>query len=536
MAKIAKLEIANSLWRAADAIRGSIDSSEFGQFLLPLVFYKYLSDQELTYVLEIMERPTDTLRNAQKSFEILCKDEDTKKVILKKIQEKLGYTIEPKFTFMAHIQAIEEGDFQTAELDMSLQTIQNSNEGFMGIFEGIDLLSKKFGYTLQSNYKIFSEVLQSLSSIGNMTEYTQKELGDSFEELIDSIASDAGRKSGEFYTPQSITKVLTQIALEGKKTQPKLSVYDPTMGSGSLLLSAQQYFHDPNSITFYGQELNVSTYNLARMNMFFHGVPLEKQVLHTGDTLGWDWPTEDQTEFDAVLMNPPYSVKWSAEEEYLNDPRFKDYGVLAPKSKADYTFLLHGYHHLNDSGTMTIILPHGVLFRGGSEGKIRQTLLEMGAIDAIIGLPSNLLYATPIPTVIIVLKKNRSNKDVLFIDASQHFEKERNLSKLTEKHIEAILDSYKSRKNKPKYAHIATFEEIVEKDYNLNIPRYIDTFEEEEISLERLADSIKDTRQELNIVEEELTAILQNLPVVNKELDEDLANFIKRGMGSHNEF
>lgn len=536
MAKIAKLEIANSLWRAADAIRGSIDSSEFGQFLLPLVFYKYLSDQELTYVLEIMEKPIDTLRNAQKSFEILCKDEDTKKVILKKIQEKLGYTIEPKFTFMAHIQAIEEGDFQTAELDMSLQTIQNSNEGFMGIFEGIDLLSKKFGYTLQSNYKIFSEVLQSLSSIGNMTEYTQKELGDSFEELIDSIASDAGRKSGEFYTPQSITKVLTQIALEGKKTQPKLSVYDPTMGSGSLLLSAQQYFHDPNSITFYGQELNVSTYNLARMNMFFHGVPLEKQVLHTGDTLGWDWPTEDQTEFDAVLMNPPYSVKWSAEEEYLNDPRFKDYGVLAPKSKADYTFLLHGYHHLNDSGTMTIILPHGVLFRGGSEGKIRQTLLEMGAIDAIIGLPSNLLYATPIPTVIIVLKKNRSNKDVLFIDASQHFEKERNLSKLTEKHIEAILDSYKSRKNKPKYAHIATFEEIVEKDYNLNIPRYIDTFEEEEISLERLADSIKDTRQELNIVEEELTAILQNLPVVNKELDEDLANFIKRGMGSHNEF
>ena len=536
MAKIAKLEIANSLWRAADAIRGSIDSSEFGQFLLPLVFYKYLSDQELTYVLEIMERPTDTLRNAQKSFEILCKDEDTKKVILKKIQEKLGYTIEPKFTFMAHIQAIEEGDFQTAELDMSLQTIQNSNEGFMGIFEGIDLLSKKFGYTLQSNYKIFSEVLQSLSSIGNMTEYTQKELGDSFEELIDSIASDAGRKSGEFYTPQSITKVLTQIALEGKKTQPKLSVYDPTMGSGSLLLSAQQYFPDPSSITFYGQELNFSTYNLARMNMFFHGVPLEKQVLHTGDTLGWDWPTEDQTEFDAVLMNPPYSVKWSAEEEYLNDPRFKDYGVLAPKSKADYTFLLHGYHHLNDSGTMTIILPHGVLFRGGSEGKIRQTLLEMGAIDAIIGLPSNLLYATPIPTVIIVLKKNRSNKDVLFIDASQHFEKERNLSKLTEKHIEAILDSYKSRKNKPKYAHIATFEEIVEKDYNLNIPRYIDTFEEEEISLERLADSIKDTRQELNIVEEELTAILQNLPVVNKELDEDLANFIKRGMGSHNEF
>lgn len=536
MAELTKRKIANSVWRAADAIRGSIDSSEFSQLLLPLVFYKYLSDKELTYVLEIMEKPTDTLRNAQKSFEILCKDEDTKKVILKKIQEKLGYTIEPEFTFMAHIQAIEERSFETIELDRSLQTIQNTNEVFMGIFEGLDLFSKKFGYTIQAKNKIFSEVLQSLSSIGNMTEYTQKELGESFEELFGFIASDAGRKSEGFYTPQSITKVLTQIALKGKEIQSELSVYDPTMGSGSLLLSAQQYFPDPNSITFYGQELNFSTYNLARMNMFFHGVPFEKQHLRRGDTLGWDWPTENQTKFDTVLMNPPYSVKWLAEEGYLSDPRFKDYGVLAPKSKADYAFLLHGYHHLNDTGTMTILLPHGALFRGGSEGKIRQTLLEMNAIDTIIGLPSNLLYATSIPTVIIVLKKNRSNKDILFIDASQDFEKERSLSTLTEKHIEAILDSYKSRKDKPKYAHIATFEEIVEKDYNLNIPRYIDTFEEEEISLERLADDIKDTRQELNIVEEELTAILQNLPVVNKELDEELANFIKRGMGSHNEF
>lgn len=536
MAKITKQKLANSVWRAVDVIRGSIDSSEFGLYVLPLVFYKYLSDKELTYVLKIMERPTDTLQNAQRSFEILCKDDDTEKVILKKIQGKLGYTIKPEFTFMAHIQSIQEGTFKIEHLDSSLKAIQRGHEVFMGIFEEIDLRSKKFGYTVQTNNKIFSEVLQSLYSIGNMTEYTQKELGDFFEDLIGSIASYAGRKSEGFYTPKSITKVLTQIALEGKEVQPELTVYDPTMGSGSLLLSAQQYFHDPDSITFYGQELNFSTYNLARMNMFFHGVPFEKQSLNRGDTLDWDWPTENQTKFDVVLMNPPYSVKWSAEEGYLDDPRFKDYGVLAPKSKADYAFLLHGYHHLNDKGTMTIILPHGVLFRGGSEGKLRQTLLELGAIDTIIGLPSNLLYATSIPTVIIVLKKNRSNKDVLFIDASQHFEKEKNLATLTEKHIEAILDSYKSRKNKPKYAHVATFEQIVENDYNLNIPRYVDTFEEEEVSLEKLVASIRGIRQELNIVEEELTTILQNLPVVNTELDDELANFIKRGMGSHNAF
>ena len=534
MAKITKQKLANSVWRAADAIRGSIESSEFNQYLLPLVFYKYLSDRVLTYVLEIMEKPTDTLQNAQKSFEILCKDEDTEKVILKKIQEKLGYTIKPEFTFMAHIQLIQKGSFEIEHLDGSLKAIQRGHEVFRDIFEETDLRSKKFGYSIHSNNKVFSEVLQSLYSIGNMTEYTQKELGDFFEDLIGSIASYAGRKSEGFYTPKSITKVLTQIALEGKEVQPELTVYDPTMGSGSLLLSAQQYFHDPKSITFYGQELNFSTYNLARMNMFFHGVSFEKQRLRQGDTLERDWPIEEQTEFDAVLMNPPYSVKWSSEAGYLDDPRFKDYGALAPKSKADYAFLLHGYHHLNDTGTMTIILPHGVLFRGGAEGKLRQTLLEIGAIDTIIGLPSNLLYSTSIPTVIIVLKKNRSNKDVLFIDASQHFEKEKNLAMLTEKHIKAILDSYKSRKNKPKYAHVATFEELVENDYNLNIPRYVDTFEEEEVSLERLADSIKGTRQELNIVEEGLTAILQNLPVVNTELNDELANFIKRGMRSHN--
>lgn len=528
MTKNTNLQLINTIWKATDVLRGSIDSSEYKQYILPLVFYKYLSDMELTYVLEITEGLTDDLHKAQKSFEILCKDEDTEKVILKKTQEKLGYTIKPEFTFMAHIQSIENESFQIKKLDESLQDIQNSNEIFDGIFDDMDLYSKKIGHTTESTNMIFSEVLKSLSGLDNLTDYTQKELGDAFEGLIASIASAAGRHSSEFYTAYSVNQVLAQIALHGKQDQLEISVYDPTMGSGSLLLSTQNYFPKPQSITFYGQDINHFSYNLARMNMFFHGVPVENQILKQGDTLGPDWPNEGLMEFDAVLMNPPFSTRWRAEEAYLSDPRFKKFGVLAPKSKADYSFLLHGYHHLKDEGTMAILLPHGTLFRGGAEGKIRQILLKMNAIDAIIGLPSNLLYSTGIPTTIIVLKKNRTTKDVLFIDASQEFEKGRNQNILSDRSIKSILNTYKDRKDKPKYAYVATFEEIIENDYNLNIPRYVDTFEEAEVSLDALSVSINDTQQELDVVEVELTNVLQNLLEMDEKGEESLESFIQQ--------
>lgn len=530
MTKTTNLQMTNTIWKATNAFRGSIDSSEYKQYILPLVFYKYLSDKELTYVLEITEGLTDDLHKAQKSFEILCKDEDTEKVILKKTQEKLGYTIKPEYTFMAHIQSIENESFHIEKLDESLQDIQNSNEIFEGIFDDMDLYSKKIGRTIESTNKIFSEVLKSLSALDNLTDYSQKYLGDFFEGLIDSFASSGGKKSGEFYSSQSINKLLAQIVLQGKEKQSQLSIYDPVMGSGSLLLSAQKYFHNPDGITFYGQEKNLATYNLARMNMFFHGVSINKHRLKKGDTLEQDWPTEGQIKFNAVLMDPPYSLRWLAEKEYLSDPRFEDFGILPPKSKADYAFLLHGYHHLKDDGTMAILLPHGTLFRGGAEGKIRQALLDMGAIDAIIGLPSNLIYGTGLPTVIIVLKKNRITKDTLFIDASPYFKKGKNQNVLTDKQINTIIDTYKSRKEKPKYAYVASYNEIVKNNYNLNIPRYVDTFEETEVSLEELSKSIKDTQQELNLVEKELTAMLKNLQVVNKENNEDVVKFIQQFM------
>lgn len=512
--------------KAANILRGSIDASEYQGILLPLVFYKYLSDRQLTQVNEITGNTSKNLRESQNAFEILCKVEESKEIILKRLNDNLGYSIHSEFTFMAHIKAIEESKFQTENLSLSLRHIEENNPVFNGIFSDGYLFTKKTDHKFEPNDKLFSEILYTLSSMGNMTDYSQKELGDFFEELIAFVASATGKKAGEFFSPQSTNKLMATIALQRSEKLSEISAYDPTMGSGSLLLSVQKYSKAPRDITFYGQEINVSTFNLARMNMFFHGVPIQKQHLNLGDTLAKNWPDKGQNEFDIVLMNPPYSLRWGAEDTYMKDPRFKDYGALAPKSKADYAFLLHGYHHLNENGTMVILLPHGVLFRGGSEGKIRQTLLEMGAIDCVIGLPGNLMYGTTIPTVAIVLKKNRSNKDVLFIDASQEFEKEGFQVTLTDRHIDKIVETYKNRKSKNKYAYVAPLKEIMKNDYNLNIPRYINTFEEESLSIKDIENSLKNIEKELGIVDEELKVALKKFQV-GSEIKESFENFIQ---------
>ena len=287
---------------------------------------------------------------------------------------------------------------------------------------------------------------------------------------------------------------------------------DPCMGSGSLLLNAKKYAERPDCIKYYGQELNTSTYNLARMNMFLHGVVPENQILRNGDTLDGDWPTEEETDFNMVLMNPPYSAKWSAAAGFLQDERFSDYGVLAPKSKADYAFLLHGLYHLKSNGTMAIVLPHGVLFRGAAEGKIREKLLRAGNIYAVIGLPANLFYNTSIPTCIIVLKKHREGRDVLFIDASQKFSKGKKQNEMTDEHIDAVMKLYSDRTIVDKEAYLASFEDIEKNDFNLNIPRYVDNFEqEEEIDLNELLTNMENTDKELEQVQGEFLTLLKDL-------------------------
>lgn len=358
-------------------------------------------------------------------------------------------------------------------------------------------------------------------------------LGDAYEYLIGQFATDSGKKAGEFYTPQPVAKLMTQIAFLGREDQLGFTIYDATMGSGSLLLNAKKYSHKPQTVVYFGQELNTSTYNLARMNMILHGVPVENQFLHNADTLDEDWPTQEPTNFDGVLMNPPYSAKWSASSGFMADPRFSPFGKLAPQSKADFAFLLHGYYHLKqDNGVMAIVLPHGVLFRGNAEGTIRKALLEEGAIDTVIGLPANIFFNTSIPTTVIILKKNRTNRDVYFIDASKEFDKGKNQNIMTDAHIEKILEAYKSREEIDKFAHLASYEEIVENDYNLNIPRYVDTFEEEEVEpLTDIVRKINTTNEAIQNQTASLLEMLGQLHGTTPEADAELKKFLKEFKG-----
>lgn len=305
-------------------------------------------------------------------------------------------------------------------------------------------------------------------------------------------------------------------------------MYDPCMGSGSLLLNAKKYAAEPDYIRYYGQELMTSTYNLARMNMFLHGIVPENQKLRNGDTLDGDWPTDEETDFNMVLMNPPYSANWSAAAGFLQDERFSDYGVLAQKSKADYAFLLHGLYHLKSSGTMAIVLPHGVLFRGAAERKIREKLLRAGNIYAVIGLPANLFYNTSIPTCIIVLKKHRDGRDVLFIDASRKFEKGKKQNAMTDEHIDSVIELYNRRENVEKESFLAEFEDIEKNDFNLNIPRYVDNFEKEkEIDLKALLSDMEQTEKEINRIQGEFVSLMRDLTSSDENINQTLNDLIK---------
>ena len=341
--------------------------------------------------------------------------------------------------------------------------------------------------------------------------------------MISQFASESGKKAGEFYTPQQVSELLTRLTLVGKDYSTGMTVYDPAMGSGSLLLNFKKYVTPPDRITYYGQEINTSTYNMAKMNMILHHIEQANRHLRNGDTLDEDWPAEEPNNFDAVVMNPPYSLKWSANKGFLDDPRFAPYGVLPPKSKADYAFLLHGYYHLKHSGVMSIVLPHGVLFRGNAEGKIRQKLLENGAIDAIIGLPANLFYSTGIPTVILVLKKDKHDRNVMFIDASKGFEKVKTQNRLREEDINRILSTYTARQDVEKYAHLTKFDEIKENDFNLNIPRYVDTFEEEPpVDVQKLAADMANITKEEEKLTAEIKQSLDELVGVDSEAQKTL--------------
>ena len=513
--KMAELEnsrdLISVLWSGADILRSKMDANEYKDYLLGIVFYKYLSDSFLIKVYDLIydEKP-ESLKAALEAYKEALEDESAEE-LKEQIKAECHYVIEPELTYTCFADAARNNAFNREQLQKAFNNIEQSDPLFADLFTDIDLYSNRLGTGDQKQSDTISSLIKEIDK-ADLLNSDSDVLGNAYEYLIGQFASETGKKAGEFYTPQAVSKILTKIAITGQETKKGLSVYDPCMGSGSLLLNAKKYAKEPSYIKYYGQELMTSTYNLARMNMFLHGIVPENQKLRNGDTLDGDWPTGEETDFDMVLMNPPYSAKWSAAAGFLQDERFSDYGVLAPKSKADYAFLLHGLYHLKSNGTMAIVLPHGVLFRGAAEGKIREKLLRSGNIYAVIGLPANLFYNTSIPTCIVVLKKHREGRDVLFIDASQKFEKGKKQNAMADEHIDSVIDLYNKRETVDKESFLASFEDLEKNDFNLNIPRYVDNFEkEEEIDLNALLADMKQTDEELGQVQGEFLSLLKDL-------------------------
>ncbi|WP_060681320.1 type I restriction-modification system subunit M [Virgibacillus halodenitrificans] len=518
-------ELNTRLFSAADNLRSKMDASEYKNYLLGLIFYKYLSDRLLEKVVEIADEPQEEYNTKEKQTQLyidLLADEEIKNDLIETLVDTLGYDIEPDYLFNVLTNEAALNTFQLNDLNKAFIDLSTKYDQFNGLFDDVDLTSKKLGSDDQQRNITISEVLKKLNHI-NLLGHDGDVIGDAYEFLIGQFASEAGKKAGEFYTPHAVSVMMARIAAIGQEHKKLFSVYDPTMGSGSLMLNIRNYIHHPESVKYHGQELNTTTFNLAKMNLLLHGVNKEDMRLSNGDTLNKDWPTDEPYTFDSVLMNPPYSAKWSSDATFMDDSRFNRYGKLAPKSKADFAFLLHGYYHLKDSGTMAIVLPHGVLFRGAAEGIIRKKLLEDGGIYAVIGMPANLFFGTSIPTTVIILKKNRTTRDVLFINASSEFTKGKNQNKLTKENIDKVVETYKAREDVEKYAHVATFEELKENDFNLNIPRYVDTFEEEEpVDMAAVGSTIKDIRKEKAELESSLYDVISSL-----EYGEENAEWMK---------
>lgn len=520
-------DLISVLWSGADILRSKMDANEYKDYLLGIIFYKYLSDSFLIKAYDLIydEKPQN-LKAALEAYREALEDESAEE-LKEQVREECHYVIEPDLTYTCFADAARNNAFSREQLQKAFNNIEQSDPLFADLFTDIDLYSNRLGTGDQKQSDTISSLVREIDR-ADLLNTDSDILGNAYEYLIGQFASETGKKAGEFYTPQAVSKILTRIAIAGQEGKRGLSVYDPCMGSGSLLLNAKKYAAEPGYIRYYGQELMTSTYNLARMNMFLHGIVPENQKLRNGDTLDGDWPADEENDFNMVLMNPPYSANWSAAAGFLQDERFSEYGVLAPKSKADYAFLLHGLYHLKSSGTMAIVLPHGVLFRGAAEGKIREKLLRAGNIYAVIGLPANLFYNTSIPTCIIVLKKHRDGRDVLFIDASRKFEKGKKQNAMTDEHIDSVIELYNRRETVEKESFLAEFEDVEKNDFNLNIPRYVDNFEkEEEIDLNALLNDMKQTEEEINRIQGEFVSLMKDLTSSDEGIRQTLSGLIR---------
>lgn len=508
-----KKQLEQQLWNIADVLRGKMHADEFRDYCLGFIFYKYLSERMHHYANRIL---------AQDEVDFLALDEDSEEGMeyLGAIREdsipQIGYFLRPSELFHSLAERARQKDFILEDLTAVLRSIERSTMGteseddFEHLFEDLDLTSTKLGRTEKAKNELISKIIVHLDSIDfDLSNSENDVLGDAYEYLIGQFASNAGKKAGEFYTPQSVSTILAQIVSTGKDRLK--SVYDPTCGSGSLLLRVAR---EVPVNDFYGQEMNRTTFNLARMNMILHDVHYRNFHLKQEDTL--TEPQHREQRFEAVVANPPFSAKWSANKLFESDDRFSQYGKLAPASKADFAFVQHMLYQLDDNGTMAVVLPHGVLFRGAAEGHIRKYLVqERNWLDAVIGLPANIFYGTGIPTCILVFKKCRENPDdILFIDASAHYEKVKNQNKLLPKHINKIIDTYRNRTEEEKYSHKATLADIAGNDFNLNIPRYVDTFEEEDpVDMAATAAALKQVDADMVAIDDAIRQFCDELQI-----------------------
>lgn len=525
LTKQEKEQLFRALWNVADVLRGAMTADNFRDYMLSLLFYRYISARyEAAARLELgSDLP------ANKPLYAWYEENEADVVEFEDMMLKgTHYIIKPKYLWSAIYElARTQDDNLLTELKDSFRHIEEESfkGAFKGLFSEINLDSEKLGKDRSSRNKMMCNVISKLEE--KLIEFDGKGdiLGDAYEYLIGQFAAGSGKKAGEFYTPQQVSTILSRIVTldcqdpsTGHKNELR-SVLDFACGSGSLLLNVnnQMRAHGGKIGKIYGQEKEVTTFNLARMNMLLHGLHDSEFEIFHGDTLTNDWSMLKDSnpvkpvEFDAVVANPPFSLKWEPDDETSKDPRFQNYGV-APKSAADFAFLLHGFHYLSGSGTMAIILPHGVLFRGGAEASIRQKLLIDDNIDCIIGLPANLFYSTGIPVCIIVLKKCRNYDDILFINAAEHYFKDKKQNTLLPEHIDKIVETYRYRKQEERYSRRVSLREIVENDYNLNITRYVSLAQEEApVKLSENHDKLVEIEKKLAASRTKLNGYLREL-------------------------
>jgi type I restriction enzyme M protein len=517
-------QLQQQLWNIANTLRGKMSADDFRDYILGFIFYKYLSEKIERYADEQLAQENLTFKNLNDKNQ---KDQTYIEAVKDASLSELGYFLKPSDLFS---QIAKRGsnqndsenigqkhNFILDDLTRILKSIEQSTLGtdseddFENLFEDLDLTSTKLGKTEKDKNDLVSKILSHLDQIDfNLSDSNADVLGDAYEYLIGEFAAGAGKKAGEFYTPQPVSTLLAKLVTSSKQTLR--NVYDPTCGSGSLLLRVKKEAKQVDKI--YGQELNRTTYNLARMNMILHDVHYADFDIKQEDTL--ERPQHIDLKFDAIVANPPFSANWSASQLFMNDDRFSTFGRLAPSSKADMAFVQHMVYHLSEEGTMAVVLPHGVLFRGSAEGHIRQYLIEqLNYLDAVIGLPSNIFFGTSIPTCVLVFKKCRKTPDnILFIDSSQHFEKVKTANVMRPDHIQKIVDTYKRRVNELKYSNIVAIENIKANDYNLNISRYVDTFEmTENIDLSDVSSQLIQLDEAGKKVDLTITAICKELGI-----------------------